>query len=88
MDACNGDDDDEISRLADKTGNLSIQVDASSNMVEVAKPGFSLPKSLFDKLYDYQREGIAWLWNLHRKSPGGILADDMGLGKTFQVSSL
>lgn len=33
------------------------------------------------KLYEYQKDGIAWL----RSNPKCILADDMGLGKTLQV---
>ncbi|KAK4469151.1 hypothetical protein MN116_006733 [Schistosoma mekongi] len=55
-----------------------------SELVEVAD-GFSVPKLLYDKLYDYQKCGVKWLWSLHRKNSGGILADDMGLGKTVQV---
>uniref|UniRef100_A0A3Q3XQD0 DNA excision repair protein ERCC-6-like n=1 Tax=Mola mola TaxID=94237 RepID=A0A3Q3XQD0_MOLML len=43
---------------------------------------------LHDKLYDYQRDGVAFLYNLYRDGQkGGILADDMGLGKTIQVIS-
>ncbi|KAM7043361.1 DNA excision repair protein ERCC-6-like [Acridotheres tristis] len=38
------------------------------------------------KLFQHQREGVAFLYRLHRDGkPGGILADDMGLGKTIQV---
>ncbi|XP_053181371.1 DNA excision repair protein ERCC-6-like [Scomber japonicus] len=45
-------------------------------------------KELHDKLYDYQRDGVAFLYSLHRDGlKGGILADDMGLGKTIQVIS-
>jgi DNA excision repair protein ERCC-6 len=36
------------------------------------------------KLFDYQKEGVIFLYNLH-KNIGGVLADDMGLGKTVQV---
>ncbi|KAG2388645.1 hypothetical protein C9374_000084 [Naegleria lovaniensis] len=47
---------------------------------------FKIPASIYDKLYDYQREAILWYWNKHKsiqnKIQGGILADDMGLGKT------
>eukprot|EP00958_Prasinococcus_capsulatus_P019603 scaffold2437_cov395-Prasinococcus_capsulatus_cf.AAC.14 len=38
-------------------------------------------------LYPHQREGLKWLWSLHKKQSGGILGDDMGLGKTRQVCS-
>ncbi|XP_051486202.1 DNA excision repair protein ERCC-6-like [Apus apus] len=38
------------------------------------------------KLFQHQREGVAFLYRLHREGrPGGVLADDMGLGKTIQV---
>lgn len=53
-------------------------------MTEVSD-SFYLPTGLYEKLYPYQRDGVAWLWNLHKTAPGGILADDMGLGKTLQV---
>ena len=47
-----------------------------------------LPKRLYDRLFEYQREGVAWLWDLHNRVPhGGILGDDMGLGKTVQVAA-
>ena len=40
--------------------------------------GFFLYKHLLDKLYDYQREGVLWMWGLYKKHKGGILGDDMG----------
>ncbi|KAM6427159.1 uncharacterized protein PHA67_003801 isoform 2-T4 [Liasis olivaceus] len=41
---------------------------------------------MHDKLFDYQREGVAFLYKLYRDGrKGGILADDMGLGKTIQI---
>ncbi|VDN15813.1 unnamed protein product, partial [Dibothriocephalus latus] len=75
-----------LDKLADKTINLSIQEDRSKSVSDMELlPGFCLPKTIYEKLYSYQREGVAWLWKLHKKSCGGILADDMGLGKTFQT---
>ncbi|HEY0370048.1 MAG TPA: SNF2-related protein, partial [Chthoniobacterales bacterium] len=40
---------------------------------------------LDERLRDYQREGVAWLWRLAHSNLGGILADEMGLGKTVQT---
>nr|XP_028571185.1 DNA excision repair protein ERCC-6-like [Podarcis muralis] len=41
---------------------------------------------IHDKLFDHQREGVAFLYSLYRDGrKGGILADDMGLGKTIQI---
>ena len=47
--------------------------------------GFFLTNEVFDKLYEYQREGVKWMWELYRAEHGGILGDDMGLGKTIQT---
>ncbi|KAI9544328.1 DNA excision repair protein ERCC-6-like [Dissostichus eleginoides] len=56
--------------------------------VNVNGSGLMLFKELYDKLYDYQRNGVAFLYSLCRDGrKGGILADDMGLGKTIQVIS-
>ncbi|XP_035021117.1 DNA excision repair protein ERCC-6-like [Hippoglossus stenolepis] len=56
--------------------------------VNVNNSGLMLFKELHDKLYDYQRSGLAFLYSLYRDGrKGGILADDMGLGKTIQVIS-
>ncbi|KAL9644862.1 hypothetical protein ABK040_005342 [Willaertia magna] len=50
---------------------------------------FKIPEETYDKLYDYQKEGILWFWEKHSNIKdnvqGGILGDDMGLGKTIQV---
>eukprot|EP00929_Paragymnodinium_shiwhaense_P072878 TRINITY_DN369_c0_g3_i1.p1 TRINITY_DN369_c0_g3~~TRINITY_DN369_c0_g3_i1.p1 ORF type:complete len:967 (+),score=347.31 TRINITY_DN369_c0_g3_i1:99-2999(+) len=46
-----------------------------------------LPRSVHSRLYHYQRQGVAWMWNLYHKTFGGILADEMGLGKTVQVAA-
>ena len=39
-------------------------------------------------LYNYQKDGLAWLRMLDVSDRGGILGDSMGLGKTAQVISL
>lgn len=39
-------------------------------------------------LYQHQREGIRWLWHLHKRTTGGILGDDMGLGTQIMCFSL
>jgi SNF2 family DNA or RNA helicase len=41
----------------------------------------------FNKLFEHQRAGIDWLWQLHLKQHGGILGDDMGMGKTVQIAA-
>jgi len=51
-------------------------------------PAFSVPSNLFNKLYGFQREGVAWMASLYEGKIGGILADDMGMGKTWMTLSL
>ena len=48
---------------------------------------FELAGDLAARLYDHQRDGVRWMWNLQLQNRGGILADDMGLGKTLQVAA-
>jgi len=49
----------------------------------------TLTKGLRATLFEHQKIGISWLWNLYdKKLPGAILADDVGLGKTLQSIGL
>ncbi|KAF3695285.1 DNA excision repair protein ERCC-6-like [Channa argus] len=75
-----------IKKLEDLAENDSEEED--KEFVNVNNSGLMLFKELHDKLYDYQRDGVAFLYSLYRDGrKGGILADDMGLGKTIQVIS-
>ncbi|GAB4830543.1 Protein CHROMATIN REMODELING 8 [Ancistrocladus abbreviatus] len=47
--------------------------------------GLRIPQSIFSNLFDYQKVGVQWLWELHCQRAGGIIGDEMGLGKTVQV---
>lgn len=42
-------------------------------------------KDVWDNLYEHQKTGVRWLWELHQLGTGGILGDEMGLGKTIQM---
>lgn len=54
--------------------------------VDVCDSGLLIYGEMHKKLFQHQREGVAFLYRLHQEGrPGGILADDMGLGKTIQV---
>lgn len=44
--------------------------------------GYYLPEEVYDFLFPFQKVGIKWLAQLHRRREGGILCDEMGLGKT------
>uniref|UniRef100_A0A8C9AQF3 DNA excision repair protein ERCC-6-like n=1 Tax=Prolemur simus TaxID=1328070 RepID=A0A8C9AQF3_PROSS len=53
---------------------------------DVCNSGLLLYRELHDQLFEHQKEGVAFLYNLYRGGrKGGILADDMGLGKTVQI---
>ena len=46
---------------------------------------YHIPGDVYPSLFDYQRTGVQWLWELYAQSVGGIVGDEMGLGKTVQV---
>ncbi|KAI5086573.1 DNA excision repair protein ERCC-6-like isoform X2 [Silurus meridionalis] len=62
--------------------------DEEEEFVNVRNSGLMIYKGLYDQLYEHQKDGVAFLYSLHRDGHvGGILADNMGLGKTVQVLS-
>lgn len=36
--------------------------------------GFSVPEAIWSRLFPYQQEGVAWLWKMHKRGEGCILA--------------
>ncbi|PVZ96709.1 hypothetical protein BB558_007371 [Smittium angustum] len=57
------------------------------SLIEYDNDVLMVPNSIWEKLLDYQRTGLEWLWKLHNLKCGGILGDEMGLGKTIQIVS-
>ena len=53
---------------------------------EEIEGGLKAPSVIWDRLYDYQKVGVQWMFGLHQQHCGGILGDEMGLGKTIQVA--
>ena len=49
--------------------------------------GFRIPGDIYPSLFDYQKTGVQWLWELYSQQVGGIIGDEMGLGKTIQIIS-
>lgn len=49
--------------------------------------GYQIPGDIYPSLFDYQKTGVQWLWELYSQQVGGIIGDEMGLGKTIQVIS-
>ncbi|MDQ6861781.1 MAG: SNF2-related protein, partial [Verrucomicrobiota bacterium] len=60
-------------------------VDPRSALIRLTSDSADALPALDERLRDYQRDGVAWLWRLAQKKLGGILADEMGLGKTVQM---
>lgn len=53
-------------------------MDPSEDPEEVVVEGdLTLPASVFDKLFPYQKTGLKWLLELHNQQAGGVLADEM-----------
>ena len=47
--------------------------------------GYKIPGDIYPLLFDYQKTGVQWLWELYTQQVGGIIGDEMGLGKTVQI---
>ncbi|KAF2280212.1 DNA repair and recombination protein RAD26 [Westerdykella ornata] len=47
--------------------------------------GFRIPGDIYPALFDYQKTGVQWLYELYTQNVGGIVGDEMGLGKTIQA---
>ncbi|XP_024016473.1 protein CHROMATIN REMODELING 8 isoform X3 [Eutrema salsugineum] len=72
-------EEDELDDVDDAEDNETSSVQLEG--------GLNIPECIFSKLFDYQRVGVQWLWELHCQKAGGIIGDEMGLGKTVQVLS-
>ncbi|NWS44928.1 ERC6L protein, partial [Probosciger aterrimus] len=72
--------------LAEVAQRGEEELEEDEGFVNVCGSGLLIYGEMHEKLFQHQREGVAFLYRLHREGlPGGILADDMGLGKTIQV---
>ncbi|CCH42535.1 DNA excision repair protein [Wickerhamomyces ciferrii] len=48
---------------------------------------FKVSGDIYPSLFDYQKTGVQWLYELYQQKHGGIISDEMGLGKTIQIIS-
>lgn len=46
-----------------------------------------IPGDVYSCLFEYQKTGVQWLWELYSQKVGGIVGDEMGLGKTVQIAA-
>ncbi|KAK7544298.1 DNA repair protein-like protein Rhp26/Rad26 [Phyllosticta citribraziliensis] len=54
---------------------------------EVLGGDLKVPGDIYQSLFDYQKTGVQWLYELYGRNVGGIIGDEMGLGKTIQLIS-
>ncbi|XP_041500465.1 DNA excision repair protein ERCC-6-like [Microtus oregoni] len=74
-----------IQKLQEALEQLAEE-DGDDEFTDVCNSGLMLYRELYEKLFEHQKEGIAFLYSLYKdQRKGGILADDMGLGKTVQI---
>jgi DNA excision repair protein ERCC-6 len=73
--AANDADADDASEDADEEEDVEFE------------GGFRVPGRLYSRLFEYQRTGVKWMWELHTQRVGGVIGDEMGLGKTVQVAA-
>ncbi len=67
------------------TNNLFDEFITNFNKYKQVSITFS--KEDEERLRDYQKSGVKWLYTLYKCDLGGILADEMGLGKSIQAIS-
>ncbi|CAF1219120.1 unnamed protein product [Adineta steineri] len=82
-----GDDKQYFTRLRDFYADQKppCHINNSENEDVEMSPGFWMPLTIWNRLFNYQRAGVKWLWELYEQKCGGIIADEMGLGKTIQI---
>jgi superfamily II DNA or RNA helicase len=82
----------EVLRVAGALGDLvSLEGDLDGLLPEGGSAAVAAAETTASsglQLYDYQQNGVSWLWSLYRNGFGGLLCDDMGLGKTHQAMAL
>ncbi|GFP85416.1 protein chromatin remodeling 8 [Phtheirospermum japonicum] len=76
--------DEDLKTSSNEDDSLE-NVDDEETPFVTLEGGLNIPEIMFSKLFDYQKVGVQWLWELHCQKAGGIIGDEMGLGKTIQI---
>lgn len=65
--------------LPDGTSDADEDVEKSTADGESTQlsGGLMVPNSIYDYLYEYQRTGVKWMWELHTQHAGGVIGDEM-----------
>lgn len=72
-------------KTSSNEGDSLEDVDDEEPSYVTLEGGLKIPETVFSTLFDYQKVGVQWLWELHCQKAGGIIGDEMGLGKTIQI---
>lgn len=80
--ASKGNDSEGLSSEED-----DVDADGEETPFVELEGGLKIPETIFSRLFDYQKVGVQWLWELHCQRAGGIIGDEMGLGKTVQITA-
>ncbi|XP_050205828.1 protein CHROMATIN REMODELING 8 [Mercurialis annua] len=83
----NARDDSVTSSYGEENLEDDEDVNGVNSSFVTLEGGLKIPETIFHKLFEYQKVGVQWLWELHCQRAGGIIGDEMGLGKTVQVLS-
>ena len=73
------------SRRDERTTQAELHMPHPTVSDTVFEDGYRVPGDVYPSLFDYQKTGVRWLWELYSQRVGGIVGDEMGLGKTIQV---
>ncbi|CAO2185215.1 unnamed protein product [Urochloa humidicola] len=77
------DDEDIVASVSEDEDQAAEGFDGLPPVI--LEGGLRIPGTIYEQLFDYQKVGVQWLWELHCQRAGGIIGDEMGLGKTVQV---
>lgn len=82
-----GDAEEEDEDAPPSHGTPEWQMPHPTREDAVFEGAFKIPGDIYPSLFDYQKTGVQWLWELYAQQVGGIIGDEMGLGKTIQIIS-
>lgn len=79
--------DDDVAEAHEQADNEEWHLPHPVTPDATFEGGYRIPGDVYPSLFDYQKTGVQWLWELYSQQVGGIVGDEMGLGKTIQVIS-
>jgi len=68
---------EEGSLASDEFEDDELIIDPDEGEEVLFAGSYRMPAQLYDNLFDYQKTGVRWLWELHRQNAGGIIGDEM-----------